>query len=133
MKAMASRAALSTLLWGAGIGLIVLGVGGRVVMRMIAESTGAAPAFTLGGTFTVVMLGALSGAAGALILVVARALLRRWSPLPTVFYWGLLVLITLRGLRPLDQQRLVLFLPLVALFGALLQWRTWRYRRVVQA
>jgi hypothetical protein len=98
-------------------------------MRLIAEATTGACGFTLGGTMTVVFLGAVSGALGALILLAARALLRRWSPAPTLLYWAALLAISLRGLRPVDQLRAALFLPLVAAFGALLQWRTWRYRK----
>ena len=123
------RSALATLLWGMGLGALILGVGGRVSMRLIAEATTGAGSFSLGGTMTVVFLGVVSGALGALILLAARALLRRWSPAPTILYWTALLAISLRGLRPVDQLRAVLFLPLIAAFGALLQWRTWRYRK----
>jgi hypothetical protein len=122
-------AGIATLLWGAGLGALVLGVGGRVAMRVIAEATTGSSGFSLGGTSTVVFLGAVSGAIGGLLLLLARTLLRRWPPAPTVAFWLLLLALTLRGLQPVDQLRLVLFGPLVALFGALLQWRTWRYRR----
>lgn len=122
------RSALATLLWGIGLGALILGVGGRISMRLIAEATTGSGGFSVGGTMTVVFLGVVSGAFGALILLAARALLRRWSPAPTIVYWGALLAISLRGLRPVDQLRAVLFLPLVAAFGALLQWRTWRYR-----
>jgi hypothetical protein len=98
-------------------------------MRLIAEATTGVTGFSPGGTFTVVFLGAVSGALGGLLLLLARTLLRRWPPAPTVAFWLLLLALTLRGLQPLDQLRLILFLPLVALFGVLLQWRTWRYRR----
>jgi hypothetical protein len=125
----AARAALATLLWGMGLGLLILGVGGRVAMRLVAELTTGVGGFSIGGSFTVVALGLASGGLGAAILLVARRLLRSWPPAPTLLYWSLLLALTLRGLRPLDQLRLGLFLPLVALFGILLQWRTWRYRR----
>ena len=123
------RSALATLFWGMGLGALVLGVGGRISMRLIAEATTGTSGFTLGGTMTVIFLGVVSGALGALVLLAARALLRRWSPAPTLVYWAALLAISLRGLRPVDQPRAVLFLPLVAAFGALLQWRTWRYRK----
>ena len=123
------RSALDTLLWGMGLGALILGVGGRISMRLIAEATTGTGSFSLGGTMTVVFLGVVSGALGALILLAARALLRRWSPAPTILYWTALLAISLRGLRPVDQLRAILFLPLVAAFGALLQWRTWRYRK----
>jgi hypothetical protein len=124
-----TRAALATVLWGIGLGAVVLGAGGRVGMRVIAEITTGTSGFSVGGSLTVLFLGAVSGAVGGLILLVVRSLFRRWPPLPTVLYWSLLLLITLRGLRPIDQLRLLVFLPLVAVFGLALQWRTWRYRR----
>ena len=127
----AAQAGLATILWGMGLGVLVLGVGGRVAMRLVAEATTGAGGFSLGGTLTVVFLGLVSGAAGGWILLAARTLLRRWPPAPSLAFWLLLLAITLRGLRPLDNLRLILFLPLVAVFGGLLQWRTWRYRRPV--
>ncbi len=123
-----ARAILTTLLWGVGLGTVVLGAGGRVAMWIVAERTTGTSGFTVGGTATVVFLGLLSGAAGALILALARALLWRWRPMTTVVFWAALAFLTLRGLRPVDELRLLLFLPPVALFGLLLQWRTFRYR-----
>lgn len=125
----ALRAGIATILWGWALGTLLLGVGGRVAMRIIAEATTGVSGFSLGGTFTVIFLGAMSGALAGLILLVARVLFRRWPPAPTVAFWLLLLALTLRGLQPLDQLRLALFLPVVGLFGVLLQWRTWRYRR----
>jgi len=122
------RAAFYTVLWGAALGALILGVGGRVAMRLIAEATGGITAFSIGGSLTVLFLGAVSGAIGGMLLVGARALLRRWPPATTITFWLLLLAIALRGLHPVDRLRLLLFLPLVAMFGVLLQWRTWRYR-----
>ena len=112
---------------------MILGVGGRVAMRVVAERTSGVSGFSFGGSATVVFLGAVSGAVGALILLGARRWLRRWSPAPTLCFWLLLIALTLRGLQPLDQLRLVLFLPLVIVFGALLQWRTWPYRQALSS
>ena len=124
-----AQAALATLRWGALIGLVVLGIGGRVAMRVIAEASTGSGSFSPSGTFTVVAMGVFSGIAGAVLLLIARTTVWRWPPAPTLVFHGLLLLVTLRGLRPLDEQRLLLFLPLVAAFGMLLQWRTWQYRR----
>ena len=122
------RANGKTLLWGIGLGTLILGLGGRVAMRIIAESTTGASGFSLGGTATVVFLGLGSGVAGALILVVARHFFWRWRPVTTVLFWAALAFLTLRGLRPVDQLRLVAFVPIVVLFGILLQALTFRYR-----
>jgi hypothetical protein len=105
---------------GAVLGAIVLGGGGRVAMRVIAVNQGAPGAFSLGGTVTVVLLGVASGALGGAILMVSRWLFpaRRWARV--VLYWFALLLITLRGLRPLDPLPVELFVPLVVLCGAAL-------------
>jgi hypothetical protein len=122
------RAGLKTVLWGMLVGVVILGVGGRVAMRGIALATVGAGGFSVGGTMTVLFLGLVSGAAGGLILFTARSFFHRWPPLPTLAYWGALVFLAFRGLHPVDTLRLALFLPLIALYGLLLQWRTWRYR-----
>jgi hypothetical protein len=124
----ATRRAALTLLSATLLGTLVLGLGGRLAMHAVARLDSGNGGFTLGGTLTVIGLGAASGALGGVILWLARTLLRRWPPLPSLVYWGALALLALRGLRPLDAQRLLLFLPLVAGFGALLQWRTWPLR-----
>ncbi len=126
-----ARAVLLTLGWGLGLGALILGLGGRVAMRVIAVATTGTGGFSLGGTGTVVFLGLASGALGGLILLGARYLFWRWRPVTTVVFWLALTAITLRCLRPIDQLRLLTFLPLVALFGVLLQWLTFRYRRAI--
>ena len=48
---------------GAAIGLVVLlGIGGRLLMRVIALMEGRPPLFTVGGSLTVVMDGTIAGA-----------------------------------------------------------------------
>ena len=128
-----TRAGVLTCLAGAALGLLVLGGGGRAAMHAIARINTGSGGFTLGGTATVVLLGALSGAAGGLLLFLARLLLHRWPPLPTLAFWGGLVALTLRGLSPVDSLRLALFLPPVVVFGTLLQGVTWRWRPVSRA
>ena len=113
-----------TLIIAAGLGTVILGLGGRFAMHLIARLTTGSGGFSLGGTLTVVFLGAVSGLAGGLILLAARRLFRRWPPTTTLVYWTVLLAITLRGLRPIDELRLALFLPLVVLFGAILQFWT---------
>src|SRR5215208_6947318 len=87
---------------GAAIGLPVLGAGGRVAMRAIAILTGAPSALTVGGTMTVLLMGAVSGAGGGLIYVVLlRAVpptLRYARHVRGALFAGALVLLTLRGL-----------------------------------
>jgi len=117
---------------GVGVGAVVLGVGGRLAMRGIAVLSGAPPSFTVGGSLRVVLMGALSGLGGAWILKVLRFFLaRRWL-IQTLLFYAIIVLITLRGLKPVDLQRLVLFLPVVLLYAFLLRVLT-RRRRTLAA
>lgn len=117
--------AVSTVLTGAALGLILLGIGGRLAMHGIAIITTGRGGFTLGGTLTVVALGGLSGVTAGLILAVARLLLHRWYLATSTAYWGLLAVLVLHGLRPIDPLRLLWFLPLTVIFGIILQWITW--------
>jgi ABC-type microcin C transport system permease subunit YejE len=107
------------------LGAVVLGVGGRVGMHVIARATTGTGRFTLGGTLTVIALGVGSGLLGGLVLVVVRRFLHRWSPLPFVLYWVFLIGITLRGINPVDSLRALVFLPIVVLFGIVLEWSTY--------
>lgn len=118
------RAPLRTLLVGTALGLLILGVGGRLVMALVAAQTGARPTFTLGGSATVVFLGAVSGAAGALIAIVSRAIATRfargaaWAAF-MLFGAGLL-LVTMRGLRGSPAGAHAYFYGLVVLYGVAL-------------
>ncbi|HYU29279.1 MAG TPA: hypothetical protein VEK83_09645 [Gemmatimonadales bacterium] len=117
---------------GAGVGAVVLGIGGRLAMRGIAVLSGAPPSFTFGGSLRVVLMGALSGLGGAWILKVLRFFLaRRWL-IQTLLFYAIIVLIMLRGLKPVDSQRLVLFLPVVLLYAFLVRVLT-RRRRTLPA
>ena len=53
---------------------MILGIGGRVIMRIIAHWEGRVPVLTPSGTFTVVMMGALAGLAAGVV----HGLLRRF-------------------------------------------------------
>lgn len=108
---------------GAVLGTIFLGIGGRIAMRGIALAQGAAGGFSFGGTSTVVFLGTLAGLAAGLIYVACRSFVRRpaWA---RVLFGAIILAIALRGLKPLDPLRLVLFLPLFLVFGIALD-RLW--------
>jgi len=115
---------------GGGVGALVLGIGGRSAMRGIAILSGAPPSFSFGGSLRVVLLGALAGLVGGLILLGLRALLpKRWL-IQTLLFYVMILLITLRGLRPIDAERLMLFLPLVLAYGFLVRTLTRRRRPV---
>jgi hypothetical protein len=109
-------------LLGIALGVLILGIGGRIAMRVIAHATNAPPGFSFGGTMTVVFMGAVSGLAGGLIYaVLARALPHRVATRAVIF--GLiLTLLTLRGASPATPLTLGLFLPLAFLYGAALDY-----------
>jgi hypothetical protein len=113
-----------TLLAGTLIGLVILGVGGRIVMAIITMNAGGTPRFTPGGTLTVVMLGAASGLAGGLFAIVSRyvtmRLVPRYSWTQYVLLGVLLLAVTMRGLRGTAQPGSWYFYLLVALYGTAL-------------
>lgn len=115
-----------TPLLGVALGLTILGIGGRVAMRAIAHATNVAPAFSLGGTMTVVAMGALAGAAGGLIYAILARFVPNQSVVRSLLFGVILVLLTLRGLSPVTALSLGLFLPLTLLYGALVDYA---YRR----
>ena len=123
----AARAWLSLIVVGAVIGTLMLGIGGRIAMRIIAVSTGAPPGWSVGGTGTVLLLGALSGAAGALVRVLASWLVPgpRW--METAVFSLAIALLTIRGLRPVQALPFALFAPLVIAYGLMLE-TLWRRR-----
>lgn len=57
-------------------GIVVLGIGGRIVMRIIAWNAGLPPGFSLGGSLEVLVAGGWRGLVGGL----AFAALRRFGP-----------------------------------------------------
>lgn len=91
-------------------------------MRGIALLSGQPPGFSLGGTATVIFLGTLYGFVGGLVFVGLRFLVRTRRFLRAAVFWALLVLVTLRGLRPINADRLLLFVPLVIVYGATLHF-----------
>lgn len=113
---------------GLVIGTIVLGIGGRLAMRGIGLVQGRAPGFTIGGTTTVVFLGAVCGVIGSLIFAGTRALVPGNRIIRGMLFWLILVLITLRGLSPLDVPKLAFFLPLILGYGTLLTAAWCRFR-----
>lgn len=72
---------LRSALAGAVTGALVLGLGGRVVMRLAALIAARTPGFSWGGTLEVIAAGAMFGAAGGLAwVVIARRLGQRATP-----------------------------------------------------
>lgn len=119
------------LILGAAVGLIVLGVGGRVAMRAIALANNTPPGFTIGGTATVILLGVLSGVGGGLLYTLLQLLVPRPRFLRSALFGVVLVLLTLRGLRPIQPLALEWFMPLALGYGAIVDvvYTRWSRRR----
>jgi hypothetical protein len=128
------REPLRVLLVGALIGLAILGVGGRLAMSAIAISAGQRPAYSFGGTMTVVFLGAVSGLAGAAIALLCRWLAMRfaarWPWIQYAVFAAALMLVTARGLRGTPSSAQWSFYVLVALYGLALALLMSRRQRV---
>jgi hypothetical protein len=126
---------------GAVYGAVILGLGGRVAMRVIAMQSGTPAILTVGGTVTVVLSGIASGLGGILLHFVADRLARWLTPameallghgarpndgsshrwVRRILFALLLLLITVRGLHPVQPLSLALFAPLVAFYGAMIE------------
>jgi hypothetical protein len=119
------------LLLGAGVGLVVLGVGGRIAMRAIALANNTPPAFSIGGTTTVVLLGAVSGVGGGLLYALLHLVFPRPRVVRSALFGVVLVLLTLRGLRPIQPLALEWFMPLALVYGAIVDatYTAWYRRR----
>jgi hypothetical protein len=81
-----------------------------------------APGFSLGGTMTVVFMGAVSGLAGGLVYAVLARVVPDRVATRAVIFGIILTLLTLRGASPATPLTLSLFLPLALLYGAALDY-----------
>ena len=118
------------LLAGAILGTLFLGIGSRLGMRLIALAEGRSPAFSLGGSLTIVLLGTGVGALVASLFLISRTLFPRRRLLRVTFFGALTGAIVLRGLNPVSFLNAGVFLPLFAMHAALLTsyWCRWRDR-----
>ena len=90
---------------GALLGLLILGIGGRLLMRVIAHMEGRVPPFTLPGSLTVVFAGTVAGLVAGLIYHLLRRFVRKpW--IRTAAFIAICELVSWRGvngLLPLPQ------------------------------
>jgi hypothetical protein len=113
---------LAGILTGAAVGAVLLGVGGRLAMFVFAVSTGRSPVFTVGGSLKVVVAGAMSGAAGGLLLGLGHRLLPTRRMLRGACFAALCYLIAIPGFRPPTPLVFALFAPLFLAFGVTCVW-----------
>ena len=81
--------ALRDLVAGAVLGALVLGLGGRLAMRLLALAIDRGPAFSIGGTAEVVAYGAIVGVMSAALFAMARPILPRRWPIQGLIIAGL--------------------------------------------
>ena len=119
---------LRAALLGVAVGLPILGVGGRLVMRGIAMETDAPGGFTLGGTLAVLVSGLGSGALGGAIRGVLEIVKTLTATARAALFTLACALLTWRGLNPVDATKVKWFAPIVLLFVIVLEWR-WRAKQ----
>lgn len=90
----------SNLVHGTLLGLLILGIGGRLLMRVVAHMEGRAPMFTLEGSVTVIFYGAVAGAFSGTIYYLLQRFVREPS-LRTIAFVGLCGLVAWRGVHGL--------------------------------
>jgi hypothetical protein len=105
----------SDLVRGTVLGLLILGIGGRLLMRVIAHMEGRVPVFTPEGTVAVVFYGTVAGAFSGLIY----HLLRRFVHKPwvrTVAFIAVCELVSWRGVSGLLPVPKAMFMALALVF-----------------
>ncbi len=125
---------LFALLLGGAVGFVVLGIGGRIAMRAIGIANGVPTGFSIGGTATVVLLGLASGIGGGLLYALLYRFVLRPRLVRSALFTLALVLLTLRGLRPIQPLALEWFMPLALGYGAIVDviYSRWASRRTAR-
>ena len=105
---------------GALVGLVVLGIGGRLLMRVVAHMEHRPVfVFTIEGTLTVVLAGALSGLlAGFIYYLVRRFIRKRW--LRTATFVAICELVVWRGVHALLPVPQLMFMTLALIYLAII-------------
>ena len=115
---------------GAVLGAALLGVGGRIAMRVIALVENQPRGFTWDGSLAVVMLGAAAGAATGGLFLLARTLFPKQQVLRVGFFWIVVAALVARGLNPVTATKVIIFAPLFVAHGSLMfvYWCRIRFR-----
>jgi peptidoglycan/LPS O-acetylase OafA/YrhL len=69
----------SSLIRATLLGLVILGIGGRLLMRVVAHMEGRTPAFTLEGSVAVVFWGTVAGAFSGLVYYLLQRFVKKSS------------------------------------------------------
>ncbi len=105
----------SDLIRGTLLGLVILGIGGRVLMRVIAHMEGRIPVFTPEGSIAVVFFGTVAGAGSGVIYYLLRRFVRKpW--VRTTAFITICELISWRGVSGLLPIPQAMFMALALVF-----------------
>lgn len=105
----------SDLIRGTLLGLVILGIGGRLLMRVVAHMEGRVPAFTPEGSVAVVFYGTVAGAFSGLIYNLLRRVVHKpW--IRTAAFIAICELISWRGVSGLLPVPKAMFMTLALAF-----------------
>ena len=109
------RSLLPSVLAGALVGFVVLGIGGRVMMRIVAHWEGRVPVLT-SGTLTVLLMGTVAGAAAGVVHGLLRLFIAN-SPSRIAAFLAFCVLFTLYGVHDLLLRPMLLFVAISVVYA----------------
>ena len=126
------RSAIGIILRSAGIGAVIglpmLGVAGRGIMRIIAHMEGRVPVLTLGGTITVLFAGTMFGlAAGAVHGIMRRYI--RGVFIRNILFVLIAVAVTWRAVNELLPRPRLMFVALTLVYAVVLEMVTAKMER----
>jgi hypothetical protein len=113
-------------LMGALVGLPILGVGGRILMRVIAHWEGRVPAFSVGGTITVLFMGTMAGVAGGAVHGILRRLINS-MPARNILFAIVCTAFTWRAVNALLPRPRLMFVALTFAYIIVMELITARY------
>ena len=104
---------------GAIVGLPILGIGGRIMMRIIAHWEGRAPVLT-SGTLTVLLMGTIAGAVGGVLHALSVQFVRS-RLIRLALFEIVVVLFTLYAVHDLLIRPMLLFVAIMVVYGIVLE------------
>jgi len=113
---------------GAGAGGALLGLGGRLAMRLFALATGRPPAFNVRGTLTVVFAGAVAGLLGGVLFWLLERRLPRAAWWRGLTFGAVCLAVAAPGIRPPQLLTFSLFAPFFLSYGLVVTWAWGRWR-----
>jgi len=97
------------------LGFLILGIGSRLLMRVVALMQGTPPAWTFEGTLTVVFLGTVSGLGAGIIYQLLRRFVDKAS-VRTAAFIAICGLISWRGVHGVPPVQQAMFMALAVVY-----------------